>query len=154
MSFDLHTSLYFLSYVFFKLLVENVPPYHTCIPHLRTTGFVISYHFLLIENGEVKCGSFLLLLQQLSHYTVPPIPLGLGGAELKNLPDHARDMGVIPGSGNSPGEGNGNPLQHSCLKNPMHRGAWQTAVLGVIESDTVEPACTGHWAPSPSSSPA
>ena len=36
-----------------------------------------------------------------------------------------RDMGVIPGWGRSPGEGNGNPLQYSCLENPMDRGAWQ-----------------------------
>ena len=77
MSFDLNTSLYFLSYVFFKLLVENVPPYHTCIPHLRTSGFVISYHFLLIENGEVKYGSFLLLLTAAVTLHHPPHPIGL-----------------------------------------------------------------------------
>ena len=44
----------------------------------------------------------------------------------KNLPDNAediRDVGLIPGSGRSPGEGNGNPLQYSCLENPVDRGA-------------------------------
>ena len=41
------------------------------------------------------------------------------------------DPGLIPGSGRSPGEGNGNPLQYSCLENPMDRGAWQTTVHGV-----------------------
>ena len=50
---------------------------------------------------------------------------------VKNL----RDLGLIPGSGRSPGEGNGNPFQYSCLENPMDRGAWQTAVHGVAESD-------------------
>ena len=46
-------------------------------------------------------------------------------------------MGLIPGWGRSPGEGNGNPLQHSCLKNPMDRGAWWATVQGGgTESDT------------------
>ena len=42
------------------------------------------------------------------------------------------DLGSIPGSGRSPGEGNGNPLQYSCLENPMNRGAWQAIVHGVV----------------------
>ena len=46
-----------------------------------------------------------------------------GGSEVKNLPPDAGDAGSIPGSGRSPGEGNGNPLQYSCLENPMDRGA-------------------------------
>ena len=41
------------------------------------------------------------------------------------------DPGSIPGSGRSPGEGNGNPLQHTCLENPMNRGAWRATVHGV-----------------------
>ena len=40
------------------------------------------------------------------------------------------DVGLIPGLGRSPGEGNGNPLQYSCLENPMDRGAWQATVHG------------------------
>ena len=48
------------------------------------------------------------------------------------------DLGLIPGLGRSPGEENGNPLQHSFLENPMDRGAWWTTVLGVTESDTTE----------------
>ena len=44
---------------------------------------------------------------------------------------NAGDLGSIPGSGRSPGEGNGNPLQYSCLENPMDRGAWQATVPGV-----------------------
>ena len=46
----------------------------------------------------------------------------------------AGDPGSIPGSGRSPGEGNGNPLQYSCLKNPMDRGAWQATVHGFTKS--------------------
>ena len=48
----------------------------------------------------------------------------LGGSVVKNLPAHAGDVDEIPGSGRSPGEGNGNPLQNYCLENPMDRGAW------------------------------
>ena len=47
----------------------------------------------------------------------------LGGSVVKNLPADAEDASSIPGSGRSPGEGNGNPLQYSCLENPMDIGA-------------------------------
>ena len=46
-----------------------------------------------------------------------------GGSMVKNLPANAGDESLIPGSGISPGEGNGNPLEYSCLGNPMDRGA-------------------------------
>ena len=59
-----------------------------------------------------------------------------GDSVVKNLCANAGDMGSIPGSGRSPGEGNGNPLQYACLGNPMDRGAWQATVHGVTkESD-------------------
>ena len=48
----------------------------------------------------------------------------------------AGDLGLIPVSGRSPGEGNGNPLQYSCLENPMDRGAWRATVHGVTKSQT------------------
>ena len=58
---------------------------------------------------------------------------------VKNLPANAgniRDLGSIPGSGRSPGEGHGNPLQYSCLENPMDRGAWWATVHAVRKSQT------------------
>ena len=54
----------------------------------------------------------------------------------KNPPANAGDVGSIPGSGRSPGEGNGNPLQYSCLENPIDRGAWRAIVHGVAKSQT------------------
>ena len=59
----------------------------------------------------------------------------LGGSVVKNLPANSGDVGSIPGSGRSHGDGNGNPLQYSCLKNPMDRGAWRARVHGVAEWD-------------------
>ena len=55
---------------------------------------------------------------------------------VKNLPANARDAGSIPGSARSPGEGNENPLQNSCLENPMDRGAWWATVHGITKSWT------------------
>ena len=51
----------------------------------------------------------------------------------KNPPASAQDEGLIPGSGRPPGEGNGNPLQYSCLGNPVDRGAWWATVHGVAK---------------------
>ena len=59
-----------------------------------------------------------------------------GGSVVKNLPTNAGDMGSIPGSGRSLGVRSSNPLQHSCLDNPMDEGAWQAPVHGVAKSRT------------------
>ena len=58
---------------------------------------------------------------------------------VKNPPASAgdvRDMGSIPGLERSPGEGNGNPLQYSCLENTMDRGAWRATIHGITKSQT------------------
>ena len=59
-----------------------------------------------------------------------------GGSVVKNPPASAGHTGSIPGWGRSPGEGNGNPLQDSCLQSSMDRGAWGTRVQGVTKSQT------------------
>ena len=56
-----------------------------------------------------------------------------GGSVVKNLPVTAGETGAIPWSGRSPGEGNGNQLQYSCLGNSMDRGAWQATVHGIAK---------------------
>ena len=59
-----------------------------------------------------------------------------GGSDVKASASKAGDLGSIPESGRSPGEGNGNPLQDSCLENPMDGGAWWATFHGVAKSRT------------------
>ena len=61
-----------------------------------------------------------------------------GGSDSKECACKAGNLGLIPGSGRSPGGGHGNPLQYSCLENPMDGGAWRATVMGLQESDTTE----------------
>ena len=56
-----------------------------------------------------------------------------GDSVVKNLPANAGDMGLIPGLGRSPGRGNGNPLQYSCMGNPTDREAWRATAHGVAK---------------------
>ena len=79
------------------------------------------------------------LVSSSSYKDTNPICEYLTAQMVKNLPanaGHTRDPGSIPGSGRSPGEGNGNPLQYSCLQNTMDRGAWQAIVHGIAKSQT------------------
>ena len=62
----------------------------------------------------------------------------MGGSDGKVSVYNAGDPGLIPGSGRSAGEGNGNPLQYSCLENPMDRGAWWAIIHGIAESDMTD----------------
>ena len=68
---------------------------------------------------------------------------------VKNLPANSGDIidaSSIPRLGKSLGEGHGNPLQYSCLENPMEKGAWQATVQGATELDTTN-ACIAHYMP-------
>ena len=81
----------------------------------------------LLRGGCCDCPHLLLtsLLAATSHI-----------AKLVDSACSAGDLGSIHGSGRSPGEGNGNPLQYSCLEDPMDRGAWQATAHGVAKSRT------------------
>ena len=61
-----------------------------------------------------------------------------GDSAVKYLPAKVGDAGSVPESGKSPGEGNGNQVQYSCLGNPMDRGTWWATIHGVTESDMTE----------------
>ena len=80
---------------------------------------------VLHSIGLQRVGQDLMTEQGFSHSSVG-----------KESACNAGDPGSIPGSGRSPGEGNGNPLQHSCLENTMDRGAWRATVYGVAKSQT------------------
>ena len=64
------------------------------------------------------------------------VDMKFNGSDSKDSACNAEDLGSVPGSGRSPGEGNGNPLQDSCLGNPMDRRAWWATVHGVAKSWT------------------
>ena len=99
------------------------------MPHSRNASFLL---FLF---------SHVLNIQDLIQ--TPPeqslcikYPREFPGGPVVRICLQAGGAGSIPGSGRSPGEGNGNPLQYSCLENPMDKGAWRAAVHGVAKSWT------------------
>ena len=82
----------------------------------------------LLPFMTTKKQSFLV-----SQYSFGDFP---GGFYDKESTGNAGDPGSIPGSGRSPGEGNGNPFQYSCPENPMERGVWQATVREIAKSQT------------------
>ena len=89
-----------------------------------------------LEVGREQIGTWGLLgfvFKQVVAYYMWPSQVVL---VVKNLPANAGDTGLIPGLGRSPGGGHGNPLQYSCLENPMNRGVWQATVHRVTKSWT------------------
>ena len=92
-------------------------------------------------KAKVKVAQSCLTLCDPMDYTVHGIFQArtsewVRGSEVKASACNAGDLGSIPGSERSPGEGNGNPLQYSCLENPMDGGAWWATVLRVTKSQT------------------
>ena len=90
-----------------------------------------------------KCASYLCysvvnnLVSDLSLHLPIPCLMGFAGDSVVKNPPNEGDMGSVPGLGRSSGGGNSNPLQCSCLENPMDRGAWWATVHGVEKSGTL-----------------
>ena len=98
-------------------------------------GFISRFSVLFhCSMGMLSCQYPTVLTSIASEYSVKSgLPSNSGG---KESVCNVGDLGLIPGSGRSPQEGNGNPLQCSCLENSMDRGVWWTIVLGVTKSQT------------------
>ena len=83
-----------------------------------------------------KVGPCWLSILSIAVYTLGFSQMVYIGSDGKESVCNARDLGSVPGLGRSPGEGNRNPLQYSCLENPMDRGAWWAMIHGVAKSWT------------------
>ena len=102
--------------------------------------------FVFIAKGcrEPKCPLVCQWTKQIWHSQSMEIPCGSDSEESAR---NAGDLGSVPGLGRSPGEGNGYPLQYSCLENPMDRGVWWVTIHGISESQTqLSDLClTNQW---------
>ena len=88
-------------------------------------------------TGVAVAGRCLGCVDVPDPFWVVAIVMGFpGGSDSKKSACNAEDLGLIPGLGRSPGEGNGNPLQYSCRENSMDRGAWRAIVHRVTKSRT------------------
>ena len=101
-----------------------------CLPLNDSPSFTHAYAMCQLPAQTIMCLIIII--------TITTLYKGFrGGSVVKNPPASVEDIGSIPRSGRSPGEGNNNPLQYSCPGNPMSREAWQATVHGVTkESDT------------------
>ena len=105
--------------------LQNLKPRNSTLYTVEDTwGFHVSLKLSMMLQAQESLGVYTFLFS---------LPEWLSG---KESACNAGDLGCIPGSGRSPGEGNGNPLQYSCLGKPMHRGAWWATVHGVTKSQT------------------
>ena len=104
------------------------------VPSIQYWAFKFAFHLdnTIDAQSESNGEKFKWEKPKPGIYYPPVNTLGFsGGSEGKELAFNAGDLGSIPGLGRSHEEGNGNPLQYSCLENPMDRGAWQATVLVV-----------------------
>ena len=113
-------SLFVLSYTLRKFLLTTFSSSFK-LQHLKK-NLPFTYDFFLS-----------IMIIYITPFSIHDFP---GGSNDKASAYNMGDQGSIPGSGRSPGEGNGNPLQHSCLENPMDGGAWQSTVHRVVKSRT------------------
>ena len=130
------------------IIFNNFKAIFMCIYYPDVWNILSFGDFLYPENNFVLKAIFfiknifLFSFGQCFSYFFPTFLIRLwsqgfpGGSEVKAPACNAGDLGSIPGSRRSPGEGNGNPLQYSCLENRMDRGAWWATVHGVAKSRT------------------
>ena len=127
-----------------EMLVQQVPGGKWV--HGLTRGIVIPSNFEIhLQYRRPQFNSWVIKIPWRRDRLLTPVFLGFpGGSAGKESACNVGDLGSIPGSGRSPGGEHGNPLQYSCLENPMGRGAWRTAINAVTKSDTTEPLRTAH----------
>ena len=94
----------------------------------KCSSFIIGFGCLIFKQSEIPQSAVVTYC-----FHFPNMQNVLPDSVGKESACNAGAPGSIPGSGRSPGEGNGNPLQYSCLENPMDRGAWQATVHGVAQ---------------------
>ena len=104
-------------------------------PRDQTQDSCIASGFFTAESPGLTCCIIQLTMSYKTLFDIV-LPLFPGGSDGKGSAYNTGDPGSIPGSGRSPGEGNGNPLQYSSLENPMDGGAWLATVYGVAKSQT------------------
>ena len=111
--------------LFYNALCQRIAQLSSCVKsYLRLFPFPY-VHIQKLYFYIYICSHFVIFM--------PHFP---GGSDGKVSACNAGDPGSIPGLGRSPGEGNGNPLQYSCLENSMNGGAWWATVHGVAKSQT------------------
>ena len=117
-----------------------------CFLHLRSCvawPYSFLFHFFRVEHSAlVRISLYFPFNSILYGFKIIHVFICMcvgfpGGSAIKNPPANAEDVGSIPGSWRSPGEGNGNPLQYSCLGNPMDRGTWLAPVHGVAKESVM-----------------
>ena len=96
----------------------------------------VSVHYKALELGSLISKLKVTEQDTIFSFTLSVSWVFLGGSDSKESACNAGDLGSIPGSGRSPGEGNGNPLQYSCLENLMDGGVWQVTPCGITKSPT------------------
>ena len=126
---------YFLYFCFFRFLKNSVLP-----KKIRTKNSCWCENTAHNLTNNLKSHPFFFFKR------LPVYSWGFpAGSVSKESACSAGDLGSTPGSGGSPGEGNGNPLQYSCLENPTDRGAWRATVHGVarvghlLSNETITP---------------